>query len=513
MEAPEEEEEEKKKKKKKKKIPVVYYLCRNRRIEHPHFIEVPLSSPEGLYLRDVINRLNLVRGKGMPTMYSWSCKRSYKNGFVWHDLSHDDLVLPANGDEYVLKGSELLDQPSSDRIHPNNGNPKLKNPKQPPQQESPKFSRSKEAPFASSSPPTVVVRESNPPPSPQEDEKEEEEEEEEVSSQEYVSSGSAEYRVYRPIGSSDAATQTDDENKKSDHHDKENENLTTVVSTDNGSTTLDSINNHARLSNGSRSETLESLLRADARNKNIFRRLKEEEVLIPTGPKMKPGNILMQLITCGSFTVKDHESYGIVSNYQPSFSHMKFQSSVFARSSMLGELDCLSKDPRLMGLKLEDKEYFSGSLIETKKHREDIGERMPVLKRSSSYNAERKCRKCKLESRRHGEEIEDTSVTRCLPRAIKLTPPKQPKNEKITSPISDCPRCSSVGPECDRSSIGESSRSITHAASVHGSSMRLESLKEEKEKLIRIEERLMSGARVIIQSRIPCDDSADGSDT
>lgn len=276
-----------------------------------------------------------------------------------------------------------------DRIHPNNGNPKLKNPKQPPQQESPKFSRSKEAPFASSSPPTVVVRESNPPPSPQEDEKEEEEEEEEVSSQEYVSSGSAEYRVYRPIGSSDAATQTDDENKKSDHHDKENENLTTVVSTDNGSTTLDSINNHARLSNGSRSETLESLLRADARNKNIFRRLKEEEVLIPTGPKMKPGNILMQLITCGSFTVKDHESYGIVSNYQPSFSHMKFQSSVFARSSMLGELDCLSKDPRLMGLKLEDKEYFSGSLIETKKHREDIGERMPVLKRSSSYNAER----------------------------------------------------------------------------------------------------------------------------
>lgn len=105
-----------------------------------------------------------------------------------------------------------------------------------------------------------------------------------------------------------------------------------------------------------------------------------------------------------------------------------------------------------------------------------------------TVNTYRKCRKCKLESRRHGEEIEDTSVTRCLPRAIKLTPPKQPKNEKITSPISDCPRCSSVGPECDRSSIGESSRSITHAASVHGSSMRLESLKEEKEKLIRIEE-------------------------
>lgn len=33
------------------KIPVVYYLCRNRHLEHPHFVEVPLSSPEGLYLR------------------------------------------------------------------------------------------------------------------------------------------------------------------------------------------------------------------------------------------------------------------------------------------------------------------------------------------------------------------------------------------------------------------------------------------------------------------------------
>ena len=39
--------------------------------------------------------------------------RSYKNGFVWHDLAEDDLVLPATDGEYVLKGSELLDRPSS----------------------------------------------------------------------------------------------------------------------------------------------------------------------------------------------------------------------------------------------------------------------------------------------------------------------------------------------------------------------------------------------------------------
>lgn len=33
------------------KAAVVYYLSRNGQLEHPHFIEVPLLSPQGLYLR------------------------------------------------------------------------------------------------------------------------------------------------------------------------------------------------------------------------------------------------------------------------------------------------------------------------------------------------------------------------------------------------------------------------------------------------------------------------------
>ncbi|KAM7492077.1 hypothetical protein LguiA_034998 [Lonicera macranthoides] len=88
-------------------VPVIYYLSRNGHLQHPHFMEVPLSSSRGLFLKDVINRLNFLRGKGMPTMYSWSSKRSYKNGYLWHDLSEDDLIHPTNGHEYVLKGSEL----------------------------------------------------------------------------------------------------------------------------------------------------------------------------------------------------------------------------------------------------------------------------------------------------------------------------------------------------------------------------------------------------------------------
>lgn len=38
-----------------RKVPVLYYLCRNRQLEHPHFMEVPLSSPDGLYLRGRLN--------------------------------------------------------------------------------------------------------------------------------------------------------------------------------------------------------------------------------------------------------------------------------------------------------------------------------------------------------------------------------------------------------------------------------------------------------------------------
>ncbi|KAH7839994.1 hypothetical protein Vadar_011110 [Vaccinium darrowii] len=91
-----------------KSVSVLYYISRNGHLDHPHFMEVPLSSSHGLYLRDVINRLDFLRGKGMANMYSWSSKRSYRNGFVWHDLSENDLIPPTQGTEYILKGSELL---------------------------------------------------------------------------------------------------------------------------------------------------------------------------------------------------------------------------------------------------------------------------------------------------------------------------------------------------------------------------------------------------------------------
>ncbi|PWA36876.1 hypothetical protein CTI12_AA595650 [Artemisia annua] len=91
-----------------RKVAVLYYISRNGHLEHPHLIDVPMSSPHGLYLKDVMKTLNQHRGKGMANMYSWSFKRSYKNGYVWQDVSKDDLIQPTNGQDYIIKGSELL---------------------------------------------------------------------------------------------------------------------------------------------------------------------------------------------------------------------------------------------------------------------------------------------------------------------------------------------------------------------------------------------------------------------
>ncbi|KAL5201453.1 hypothetical protein ABZP36_035807 [Zizania latifolia] len=94
------------------KVAVVYYLCRSRQggLEHPHLMEVEVDQqqPRPLRLRDVTQRLEELRGRGMAAMYSWSCKRSYRSGFVWQDLSHpDDLLLPTHAGDYVLKASLL----------------------------------------------------------------------------------------------------------------------------------------------------------------------------------------------------------------------------------------------------------------------------------------------------------------------------------------------------------------------------------------------------------------------
>ncbi|KAL5565826.1 hypothetical protein UlMin_028990 [Ulmus minor] len=493
-----------------RKVPVVYYLCRNRQLEHPHFMEVPVSSPDGLYLRDVIDKLNALRGRGMASMYAWSSKRSYKNGFVWHDLCEDDLIHPSHGNEYVLKGSELFEESTSDRFSPVM-NVKAQNLKLLPE---PTSSRSQDDSSSSSS---LNGKET----------KQSQEEDLSPPAERPGSSGVSpesgagknsswagslsltEYKVYKNDGLANASTQTEENSGRA----KARETCTRGVSTDDGSIERECSENYrnrdrpgkenteicsdsvsppsssSTSSSGGKTETLESLIRADASKINSFRILEEEDIRMPNHARFKATNVLMQLISCGSISVKDH-SFGLIPTYKPRFSHSKFPSPLYPTSLMLGELDCWSENPKLMGLRLEDKEYFSGSLIETKMLKEGGH---TALKRSSSYNADRTCKQ--LDSNEDKEEpTSGSGRSKCIPLSIKASLTKQPRSESMRSPASDKPRNSSDGSDGLRTitpsvSTGTSKR-ITDPSSVgKESSKRLDSFREEK--VIKIEESLL----------------------
>nr|XP_012572786.1 protein UPSTREAM OF FLC isoform X2 [Cicer arietinum] len=483
------------------KVAVIYYLCRNRQLEHPHFMEVPLSSPDGLYLRDVIDRLNVLRGRGMASLYSWSCKRSYKNGFVWRDLCEADLILPAHGNEYVLKGSELFDESNSDRFSPirdvKTQSVKLLT--------GPASCRSHDEASSSSSMNGKETRHS------QDDELSQEQHtgssdvspESRAGKSNPLSLALTEYKIFKTDGLADASTQTEENISRS----RTRKTCTRGVSTDDGSlesecheicqtevpqvkhnpeickdTISPSPTTSSPLSFGGKTETLESLIRADASKVNSFRILEEEDIRMPANTRLKASNLLMQLISCGSISVKNH-SFGLIPSYKPRFSHSKFPSPLFSTSFVLGEFDCLTDNQKLMNLRLEDKEYFSGSLIETKLKE---AETHNVLKRSSSYNDERTCKEQKP---KEDKEESSSGHSKCIPRSIKASLTKHPRSESMRSPISDGPRNSSDridGSAISSISSNSSSQRITEPSSGKKQSKRIDSFREEE--VIKIEE-------------------------
>ncbi|XP_071711576.1 protein SOSEKI 3 isoform X2 [Rutidosis leptorrhynchoides] len=485
---------------KSRKVPVVYYLCRNRQLEHPHFIEVPLASSDGLFLRDVIEKLNGLRGRGMASMYSWSCKRSYKNGFVWHDLCEDDLILPANGNEYVLKGSEIVEECNSGRFAPAIKLQHVKSLPEPPSARSQEDESSSSTSMSGRDTKSSQDDEQSPPVrfynsscvSP-----------ESKCGKNTTSNGClsiTEYKVSTNDGFADVATQTEETIRAN----KSLKTCTRGVSTDDVAlqslTTESTQNQPSRVKDNNeiqidpsppssssadsslgKTETLESLIKADASNFNGFKRLEPGQ--IPVNSRLTATEMLMQLISCGSISVKDH-SFGLIPSYKPRFSESKFPSPLFSTSVMLGELDCLPDNPRFMSMRIEDKEYFSGSLSETKIPLEDDA---ATLKRSSSYNADRTS---------NGDQVLDKEEaptrTKCIPRSLKASIGKRPKSESMRSPISLGPRISSESGLSSRivspcPSNGSSKR-MTGQCSSGKQSGRLESFREEKEKVLKIEE-------------------------
>ncbi|CAM8982465.1 unnamed protein product [Rhodiola kirilowii] len=341
-----------------KKAAVVYYLTRNGQLQQPHFMEVPLSNPRGLYLKDVITRLTVLRGEGMAGMYSWSCKRGYGNGFVWQDLTENDFIYPTKGHEYVLKGSEL---------HLIIGGPSILNHAS--ETGSSTSSRSAEVHESSKQvdSPVLFTRRRN---------------------QSCSSIDLYEYEVYKTTTNSvsagesvaaNASAQTDSNR----HHKRiigekmsEKEVEEKIEEQQNQTVEL-SRGEISPPPTDSSPETLETLMKADKRLMLRAGALNENSQDQTSGNsshiKMKASAVLMQLITCGSFpfkdcgatAVKDH-GLSLVSSYKSKLHRAEKQSS--------------------SGINLEEKEYFSGILIQTKRESDD---ELIKLKRSLSCNADR----------------------------------------------------------------------------------------------------------------------------
>ncbi|KAG2274544.1 hypothetical protein Bca52824_057099 [Brassica carinata] len=369
-----------------RKVPVVYYLCRNGQLDHPHFMEVTLSSGDGLYLKDVINRLNDLRGKGMANLYSWSSKRSYKNGFVWHDLSEEDFISPVQGQEYVLKGSEVLDSCLLSNPRSLLGTTSFSDPR----------SLNPEKNSGEDIPPAVHRRRN----------------------QSWSSIDLSEYKVYKATESSaesarrlaaDASTQTDDRRRRRKPAKEEIEEVVkSPASYENRSVEL-SRDEISPPPSDSSPETLENLIKADGR---LILRQNESTndhrtVESLSSGRMRASAVLMQLISCGTMSFKE---CGPVLLKDQGLSLTGGSGCTVTRGTGDNCLERAEKELQSFGrVILEDKEYFSGSLIETKK------ELVPALKRSSSYNADRSSR---MGPTTENDE-EEAVLAKCIPRKPK----------------------------------------------------------------------------------------------
>ncbi|KAL6662023.1 hypothetical protein ACP70R_001407 [Stipagrostis hirtigluma subsp. patula] len=253
------------------------------------------------------------------------------------------------------------------------------------------------------------------------------------------------------MGAQDASTQTDDserdvpekpihmagvstEDSTSDAEIQECHERSSQVSPKGPQTIRESPQLCSSDSPGGRVETLESLIRAEASRRSSFRTLEEEHMFGPMSGKFKPANLLMQIITCGSISVKDHRGFGFIPTYRPRFTQVEFPSPVFSTPMALRHLDKMPCNAKTIGMRAPESEYFSGSLVEAKKQAES-GRGMGTLKRSSSYDEDRVYRAshCKSDT----ESSVESGSFRCLPQSIKIISCKQSRSGTILSPASD----------------------------------------------------------------------------
>lgn len=278
--------------------------------------------------------------------------RSYKNCFVWHDLTESDFIYPTQGHDYILKGSEILEHETTARA--------------PLEEESDS--------------PVVITRRRN---------------------QSWSSIDLNEYRVYKsePLGeniAADASTQTEEkrrrrrvlreEDEEQEEEEKEkNDEIENEGETENQNQSTElSREEISPPPSDSSPETLGTLMKVDGRLG--LRSVPKENPTVESCPsgRMRASSVLLQLLSCGAVSFK--EGSGASSGKDQRFSlvgHYKSRLPRGGGNHVGKEVGTLVEIPDLNRVRLEDKEYFSGSLIETKKVE------APPFKRSSSYNADR----------------------------------------------------------------------------------------------------------------------------
>ncbi|KAF8675231.1 hypothetical protein HU200_047900 [Digitaria exilis] len=563
-------------------VTVVYYLCRSgRHLEHPHLMEMHLTSPnQALYLRDVIRRLDALRGKGMAAMYSWSCKRRYKTGFVWHDVLEDDLLLPAQGSEYVLKGSLLLPQhssppafvatPPADHDCTNVGTtiiPRVHCVKPTTDEEAPTHSQEAWTANSSlSSPPTIKVEvEVKAPPPALHQEPQPElsptspsssgttgDRGEEAASARSSSSGSpsAPNKLTRvsagSIGSpsgctssptlpslmlhnkqqvsviTDEATQTQGTSTGRDLHKKGTSCSTgstptkeTVPTDDKQPGRTESFSYST-----SRNRTLESLIRAEAlgRRSTTAKRILEEEddddrAAQSIITKLNPANLLMRLMACGStMSARQHLPACGIMRPTPKPQYLSQHVELLPSSPVLSPLGALIMRPvTAAGASVVsdsgDCSYCSGSMLQTAPKGCESGKVMSTSIKPPSSNekywyiviAERIC--CSVSEKEASIQDLDNleGRSKIISKTIKMAPCQQPTSGTLVTITTDVRHNNDEQESSNEASSKTLSRSTSKRTDPSSQSSRVVSFHDEKEKVVKIEERLASGARVVIQ--------------
>ncbi|CAE6093794.1 unnamed protein product [Arabidopsis arenosa] len=379
------EEEVKTKKPIFRRVQVVYYLTRNGHLEHPHFIEVisPVNQP--LRLRDVMNRLTVLRGKCMPSQYAWSCKRSYRNGFVWNDLAENDVIYPSDCAEYVLKGSEITDK--FQEVHVNR-------PLSGSIQEAPKsrLLRSKLKPqnrTTSFDDSELYVEE--------EEDGEYELYEEKTS---YTSSTTPQSRCSRGV-----STETIESTEPKPILIKKEQDLQV----------------RSESSELTRSNQVVKPCRLD-----VSTRVEDGD---PVEPGSGRGSMWLQMISCGHIAATKYYAPSVMNPRQKEENLRKgvLCKNIVKKTVVDDEREMIrfmSENPRFGNPQAEEKEYFSGSIVESVSQERVTAE--PSLRRSNSFNEERS-KIVEMAKETKKEEERSIVKVKCIPRTCLMSSSKQIK--------------------------------------------------------------------------------------